>query len=153
MQIPARAFGALALAGLALLTGSACTAAHSALQIQTAADARDVAVAKDAAELAPYELAMATHYLEKAWEEAGHGEHRYSVELARKSVEWTDQALVQVGRGPRRLDLELDSLKDAVQPAPRPIPPPPPSDATMPEPEMPAPILDDDDDIEIEGGM
>lgn len=135
------------------LVGTGCTAARSGIQLQTASDAREVAVDRNAGELAPYELGMATHYLRKAWEEAGHGEHKYSVVLAKKSIEWTDRALVQVERGPRTLEVEdLDEMPEARPVPARPLPQPTPEDTTMPEPTI-GPFVDDDDEIEIEGAQ
>ncbi len=126
-----------------LIAGIGCTAARSALQIQEAVDARALALEKDAAERAPYAFGMATYYLQKAWEEAGHGEHRSSVELARKSIEWSDRAVVEVGRG--TLQVEEEILHDVEESAP----------SASPEPveEHPPAPLDGEDDIVIEGGL
>lgn len=140
----------LALTAL-LAVGSACTAARTGIQLQQAVELRDNAEARDAREHAPYEFHMARYYLEKAWEEAGHGEHKASVQLARKSMEWADQALIQIGRGPTNLEPDLTDVEDAPAPAPRPLPTDDP--ATLPDPRpAPAPVsLEDEDDIEVEG--
>lgn len=135
------------------LGGAGCTAARSGIQLQTAVDAHDVAVDRNAGELAPYELGMSSHYLRKAWEEAGHGEHKASVLLARKSMEWADRALVQVERGPRAIEVEgLEKMPEAAPVAPREMPAPEPEDATMPESTI-QPFEDEGEEIEIEGGL
>jgi hypothetical protein len=140
---PLRALAPIALSTLLVGLSIACTAARSGIELQSASDARLVALDREAPELAPYEWHMANHYLRKAWEEAGHGEHKTSVQLARKAQEWTDQALVQIGRGPRRLDVEVAPIEERLQSMPRPLPQP-----DVPDP-MPNP-LDSDDDLQMD---
>lgn len=149
----------LAIASLAvLLLGSVgCTAARAGLQLQAAVQARDDAADREAAERAPYAFAMAQHYLAKAWEEAGHGENKASVQLAQKSMEWADQALVQIEQGPRRLLVDLESLDDSTpvrDRAPAPAPPPTlPTPPTLPAPPPEPAPLDGPDDLPLEGEL
>ena len=84
-----------------------CAAGRAGLQIQDAIEARDAALSEGADEAAPYEYTMARRYLEKAWEEMGYSEYKMSVLLARKSAEWSDQAIVQMQRGTRVIDVDL----------------------------------------------
>lgn len=47
---------------------------------------------------ASYEYTMALRYLEKAREEAGYSELKVADALARKSIEWSDRAIISVER-------------------------------------------------------
>lgn len=138
---PFRTSGFLVHGVVVAALATACTAARTGIELQSATEAKAIALDKRAPELAPYEWSMASHYLVKAWEEAGHGEHRTSVQLAKKSQEWTDQALVEIGRGPRRLDIDEESLQPPVMTRPTALPEP------VPEPKS----LASEDDLEMEG--
>lgn len=124
-----------------LLPLAACTAVRAGVQLQDAMSARDAAEAKDASTNAPYEWTMASLYLDKAWEEMGSGAYRTCVQLARKSAEWSDHAVVQVERGKRTLEIDAEPLEQTSV-APRPDPRPPP------EPEIEKP-LESPDDLKI----
>ena len=126
---------------LLLLPIAACTAVRAGVQLQDAMSARDAADAKDASVNAPYEFTMAGLYLDKAWEEMGSGSYRTCVQLARKSAEWSDHAVVQVERGRRTLEVEADTLADRATVAPQP-------DVRPPEPEIEKP-LESPDDLKI----
>ena len=134
----------------ALLAG--CAAGRAGIQLQDATVARDAARDAGAATEAVYEYTMAERYLEKAWEEAGTGQYRMCVDLAKKSAEWSDQAVVQIARGERTLDVDLQGIEDsdagqvppqtppsAPAPAPDPAPAaePAPDPAAAPEPAAP----------------
>lgn len=108
----------LVLAGSVWSTG--CAAVRAGIQVQDAQAARDSAIQDGADTLAVYEFTMAERYLEKAWEEMGTGAYKTSVELSRKSAEWSDQAVVQMRRGDRGVAVDLDGLQDSSEAAPEP---------------------------------
>lgn len=146
------------IALLLLLVG--CTASKATIQIVNADDAVRRAREYDADRLAEYEYVMATRYLEKAKEKAGHSEFRMADALARQSAEWSDRAIIFVeSRG--RSELELEDFSEgtmspsdqqgpapAPEPtgledilAPTPAPPPPPAPEPVPDEwSMPAPV-------------
>ena len=76
------------IACILLLTS--CTAARMGARLQVAVQAEKQirTISTDA----PFEVTMGRNYLKKAWEEAGHGEHGRSVELADQAVVWFDAA-------------------------------------------------------------
>jgi len=121
--------------GLASVAG--CAAGRAGIQVQDAIAARDSAIAEGADQDALYEFTMASRYLDKAWEEMGTGQYRMSVELSKKSAEWSDQAVVQMQRGARELDLDLTDMRDAVPPPA--VPPDTPAVSPSPAPSVPAP--------------
>lgn len=136
---PLRGSAFVLISSLAAALATGCTAARTGIELQSATEAKSVALAKRAPELAPYEWSMANHYLVKAWEEAGHGEHKTSVQLAKKSQEWIDQALVEIGRGPRRLDIDEEAFTRPEMTRPRPLP------EAEPEPQS----LESEDDLDM----
>jgi hypothetical protein len=119
----------------------------------------------DAAEKAAYEYTMAMRYLEKAKEEISYNEHRAAEDLAKKSQEWSDKAIIFIQRG-GRLDLtdeDFELLRDD-QPDPfasdevlddevlldegdEPLPAPTPDPDTDPADEF---DFDEEEDFEME---
>ncbi|MEZ4321292.1 MAG: hypothetical protein R3F61_27700 [Myxococcota bacterium] len=151
-------FVPLVALALGLAGASGCAAARAGLQVQDAIAAREQAREAGAEQDALYEYTMANRYLEKAWEEMGTGQYKMSVSLSKKSAAWSDQAVVQVERGARAVEVDLATLRDGdvvphpEQPAPAPAAGTPPAtptptgpivpdDAPMPpaEPAAPAP--------------
>ena len=132
---------------LILLT-SGCGAVRAGVQLQDAMTARDAALVRDADQNAPYEWTMASLYLDKAWEEMGTGQYRMCVTLAKKSAEWSDHAIVQVEKGRRTLEVDIESVPEpGVVPDPTReespgVPPPPPEPAEDAS-------LDSKDDLQI----
>ncbi|MEZ4237140.1 MAG: DUF4398 domain-containing protein [Myxococcota bacterium] len=123
---------------LALLGG--CAAAKVQLQIVQAEEALGRAEHEEAPRKATYEYTMAAQYLDKAREEAGFSSYRIADQLARRSAQWSDRAIIAVERKGRG-ELDLDVLPDALPPEEAEAPPPAPA---------PDDDLDDlDDDIDI----
>ena len=127
------------IALLLLLVG--CTASKATIQIVNADDAVRRAREYDADRLAEYEYVMATRYLEKAKEKAGHSEFRMADALARQSAEWSDRAIIFVERH-KRSSVELSDFGEK-----GPIPAPNPT-TLIPDPE-PAPLPELDDEVDI----
>lgn len=127
-----------------ILLAPGCGAVRAGVQLQDAMTARDQALVRDADTNAPYEWTMASLYLDKAWEEMGTGQYRMCVRLAKKSAEWSDHAIVQVEKGKRTLELDVEVVPErGVVPDPTREAPPPP-----PEPREDAP-LDSADDLQL----
>ena len=133
---------------------SGCAAGRAGIQIQDAIAARDAALEAGAESSAIYEYTMAHRYRDKAGEEMGTGQDGLSVDLSKKSAEWSDQAIIQIERGARELDLDLRDIDDTVvpppavppdgpiEPDPEPfeepaVPEPPVEEPASPEPEAP----------------
>jgi hypothetical protein len=87
-----------------------CAAAKSTYHLVEAEQALKGADESRADELAVYEYTMATRYLEKAREESQYAEYKVSVQLARKSAQWSDRAIITIQREGR--DLDLDGFED-----------------------------------------
>src|SRR5678815_4764559 len=73
-----------------------CTAARAEVSIVTADQALGRAREQDADTLAVYEYTMASRYLEKAKEEAGYSDFKAAQQLAAKSANWADQAIIAI---------------------------------------------------------
>ena len=93
---------------------SGCTSLKATIHMADAEKALRVADEYDAKNLATYEYIMAMRYLQKAKEEISYNEHRMAEDLAKKSQEWSDKAIIFIQRG-GRLDLseeDFDFLRD-----------------------------------------
>jgi hypothetical protein len=83
---------------------SGCTALKATVHMADAEKALKDAGGYGAEDKAAYEYTMAMRYLEKAKEEISYNEHRVAEDLAKKSQEWSDKAIIFIQRG-GRLDL------------------------------------------------
>ena len=129
---------ALRLLLLPAVLGSGCIAIKSTVHVTQAEQALAQARDYNAQEAAPYEYTMAVRYLEKSREEIGSSDFRMSEDLAKRSVEWSDKAIITIERGNRGIDF----LRDAPDLL---------SDQPAPEPEMPVVEEPGDDWLEVEG--
>ena len=102
-------------------TLSACAAAKATYHLVEADQALKRAGDHRAQDLAVYEYTMAVRFLEKAREEAGFADYKVSVDLARKSAEWSDQAIIVIEQGGRNIVFdELDQVpEEFLSPAPK----------------------------------
>ena len=111
----------LRLVMLSVVFGSGCIAIKSTVHVTQAEQALAKARDYNAREAAPYEYTMAVRYLEKSREEIGWADYRMSEDLAKRSVEWSDKAIITIERGNRGIDFLRDApdlLTDEVSPAP-----------------------------------
>ena len=98
----------LAASGLIL---TACTTVHSSFHIIQADQALQKAKSAEAERLAPYQFTMSQEYLNKARSEAADSDHKIAMQLAKKSAEWADQAIIAIeNRGMKTLSLDADEL-------------------------------------------
>jgi hypothetical protein len=113
MKVTTRLVG-IGVIALMFASNTACTAAKATYQLVIAEQSVTRAQDYGAPELAVYEYTMALRYLEKSREEAGYAQYRVCVELAEKSAEWADKAIISIEtRGSKnRLDLDLDEIQD-----------------------------------------
>jgi hypothetical protein len=143
-----RSLRCCSFAAVVLLAG--CTAARAEVSIVTADQALGRAREQDADTLAVYEYTMATRYLEKAKEEAGYSDYKAAQQLADKSANWADQAIIAIESGGRGTDIEHaeqglsdQGLSDQpVEPRPDTPPEPPPTLPSNPPTEPEPDILD-----------
>lgn len=103
-----RAGQLLALALAASLAG--CTAIKSTVHLAQAEQALAEARNYDSQNLAKYEYTMAIRYLEKAREENGASDYRIAENLAKRSMEWSDKAIISIERGRRGIDTLEDDI-------------------------------------------
>lgn len=111
----------LRLVMLSVVFGSGCIAIKSTVHVSQAEQALAKAGDYNAQEAAPYEYTMAVRYLEKSREEIGWADYRMSEDLAKRSIEWSDKAIITIERGNRGIDFLRDApdlLTDEVVPAP-----------------------------------
>ncbi len=107
-QGPCRALLALGVA--AIFTG--CTAIKATVHVAQADQALAEARNHDAQNLAVYEYTMALRYIEKAREELGSSDHRMTENLAKRSAEWADKAIISIERGRRGIDTLEDGFDE-----------------------------------------
>lgn len=107
---------------------SGCTAIKATVHVAQAEQALAEARNHDAQNLAIYEYTMAIRYLEKAREEHGSADYRICENLARRSAEWADKAIISIERGRKGIDM----LEDDVGALPSALPERPLEDA-LPE--------------------
>ena len=153
---------ALRLLLLPAVLGSGCIALKTTVHVTQAEQALAQARDYNAQEAAPYEYTMAVRYLEKSREEIGWSDYRMSEDLAKRSIEWSDKAIITIERGNRGIDFLRDApdlLTDqpATEPA-MPVVEDPGDDwlevdgpvaPVVPEPEAPAP--DPEPDVHAPG--
>ena len=90
---------------------TACTAVNSSFHIIQADQALQKAKSAEAERLAPYQFTMSQEYLEKARSEAADSDHKIAMQLAKKSAEWADQAIIAIeNQGMRSLSLDSDEM-------------------------------------------
>ena len=102
----------LAVLALSLALATGCTAVKSTFHVMQADAALAGARDYNAQELAVYEYTMAQRYLEKAREEMGGSDYKMSERLARRSMEWSDRAIIVIEGGNRGLESMGDDLRD-----------------------------------------
>ena len=130
---------ALPLTMVALLA-TGCTAIKASYHVSAADQAVAEARKYGAADSAVYEYTMSVRYLEESKEKLGFSHYRASEQLARKSAEWADKAVISVQEH-KRVDggTGIEDRADAPPPPPPPAPGPPPvpgqpSSVVFPEP-------------------
>ena len=97
-----------------------CTALKSTVHLAQAEQALVDARGRNAQNLAVYEYTMAIRYLEKAREENGSADYRVAENLAKRSVEWADKAIIAIEGGRRGVDVlgdDFGELPTAVPPS------------------------------------
>ena len=87
-----------------------CTSLKATIHMADAEKALKVASGYDAADLATYEYTMAMRYLNKAKEEISYNDHRMAEDLAKKSQEWSDKAIIFIQSG-GRVDLSAEDFE------------------------------------------
>jgi hypothetical protein len=148
MSLPVRLVRRLAWPLLAVTAG--CTAAKAQLEILSAEEGLRRAEDYDAQRIAVYEYVMAAQYLDKAREEAGFSAYRLADELARRSAQWSDRAIIFVERRGRE-EIDLRGLTDQERELDAPLPVLDDTD-DRDDPDDPDEIDDLDDEIDIPGG-
>jgi hypothetical protein len=125
-----------ALLTLLALVLTACTAVKAEVTLINADQALARARAADAPTLAPYEYTMAVRFLEKAREEAGYASYKAADDLADKSAEWSDAAVITIERTGKGVGID-DAGSDIQDSMSR--PPPDPPTGAVPPPDNPPP--------------
>ncbi len=136
----------------AVATG--CTAVKASYHVSTADQAVAEARKYGAADSAVYEYTMSVRYLEESKEKLGFSHYRASEQLARKSAEWADKAVISVQEH-KRVDggPGIEDRPDAPPPPPpQPVQPPVPDPVTglAPVPGQPSTVVFPEPTVEVD---
>ena len=133
---------------------SGCTAAKATYQLVLAEQSVQRAEEYGAPELAVYEYTMSQRYLEKAREEAGYADYRVCVDLATKSAEWADKAIISIEQRGSNKKLDLEDVEGLPQaPVTPPVTPPPGTPPPSTPPDSPPEGADLLDGLELQESL
>ncbi|MCB9683042.1 MAG: hypothetical protein H6733_16380 [Alphaproteobacteria bacterium] len=124
MHLHARRLPFALIAAACCLSAAGCTAGIATSRLLSANRALHDIELRGAAELAPYEHAMAEQHLDKAIEESANSQYKTSVELSKASLAWSQQAISTMEGGGRDLEElttsgeDLDDLDNIPEPKP-----------------------------------